>query len=349
MRLPRLNKFLVANALLWTLSYIATSARVAMMSEKMPFPLDTALRRVGVHFAGFLLCIGIDWLLSRSTHRPLPLRAALALVLSVLAAMAYAGVNYTAFYVIVPRWGPYSDYMDLVYFVLTMSWTFLVWSAVSYALHFDDQSREKSLRLAAAQTLLAEARNQMLRYQVNPHFLFNTLNALSTLILAKDTARAEQVLLSLSSFLRHSLEKELTDTITLGEEIEAQKQYLSIEQVRFGERLKFIDAVPETVRDAQVPSLILQPLVENAVKHAVAASTGPVTIEIAAEGEAGVLTLSVRDDGPGAGQGETPGLGIGLANIRNRLEAMYGREGALNIGPREPRGFAAVIRLPLAR
>lgn len=344
----RLNKFLVANASVWAISYASTSARV-MLFPAMPHPVETALRRLAVHAVGFLMCLGITWMLKRLQTRPFPWRAAAAVLLSICAGQAYSYVNYLAFYVIHPRWGESEGYESILIYGATVFWAFLVWCAIDFALRFSAESQEKSLRLSAAQGLLAEAQNQMLRYQVNPHFLFNTLNALSSLILAKDTERAEKVVLSLSSFLRHSLEKELTDTITLGEEIEAQKEYLSIEEVRFGDRLRFVDGVPEALRDARVPSLILQPLVENAVKHAVAASTRPVTIEIAAEAEAGVLTLSVRDDGPGTDQAGKQGLGIGLANIRSRLDVMYGRDGALNIGLRAPRGFAAVVRLPLVR
>jgi LytS/YehU family sensor histidine kinase len=189
----------------------------------------------------------------------------------------------------------------------------------------------------------------MLRYQINPHFLFNTLNALSSLILAKENERAERVVLSLSSFLRHTLEKELPDKAPLADEIEAQRQYLLIEQARFEDRLNYVENIPLELRDALAPSLILQPLVENAVKYGVARSNTPVTIEISAEAVEGRLRLTVADDGgDGAGQ-SPPKLGLGLENVRRRLDLIYGKTADLTVGPRRPQGFLAAVEIPLER
>src|SRR5207253_2863677 len=128
-------------------------------------------------------------------------------------------------------------------------WSFIAWCAIVFALSYDEEAREQSLRLVEAQALAAESQNQMLRYQINPHFLFNTLNALSSLILQKDFARAERMVLSLSNFLRASLEKAPGDKITLAEELEAQRQYLAIEQERFGDRLQLTETTPAALQD----------------------------------------------------------------------------------------------------
>src|SRR5262249_14416448 len=155
-----------------------------------------------------------------------------------------------------------------------------------------------------------------LRYQINPHFLFNTLNALSSLILQGDNARAERMVLSLSNFLRVSLENAPGDRLTLAEELAAQRQYLAIEQERFGERLNLGVSVPADLQDALVPGLILQPLIENAVKYGVARTRRSVAVEITAEAQDGTLTVSVRDDATpdtvGAGAPSAPQtLGVG--------------------------------------
>jgi LytS/YehU family sensor histidine kinase len=195
-----------------------------------------------------------------------------------------------------------------------------------------------------------DAQNRMLRYQINPHFLFNTLNALSSLILAKENERAERVVLSLSSFLRHTLEKELPDKAPLSDEIEAQRQYLLIEQARFEDRLNYVENIPAELRDALAPSLILQPLVENAVKYGVARSNAPVTIEISAAAAGGRLTLTVSDDGgDGVGSLAPPKLGLGLENVRRRLDLIYGKAAELTCGPRRPNGFLASVEIPLER
>jgi LytS/YehU family sensor histidine kinase len=229
-------------------------------------------------------------------------------------------------------------------------WTFISWCALYFAIRYEEELKEKNLRLVASQALAMDAQNRMLRYQINPHFLFNTLNALSSLILARENERAERVVLSLSSFLRHTLEKELPDKAPLSDEIEAQRQYLLIEQARFEDRLNYVEDIPADLRDALAPSLILQPLVENAVKYGVARSTGPVTIQIKAEAADGRLRLTVSDDGAnGGGQQAPPKLGLGLENVRRRLELIYGKAAALTCGPRRPQGFLAAVEIPLER
>ena len=145
-----------------------------------------------------------------------------------------------------------------------------------------------------------------------------------------------------------------SDKITLSEELEAQRQYLAIEQERFGDRLKLTETAPKALRDALVPGLILQPLIENAVKYGVARTTRPVTIEISAAEliaprGAAMLAITVQDDAvPDIGSAPTT-LGVGLANVRRRLEVLYGEAGVLTCGPRPGGGFVATVELPLER
>jgi LytS/YehU family sensor histidine kinase len=280
-------------------------------------------------------------------------RIALAAGLSVAGVLAWGVLNHTAFYFVAPI-APIGDSLkDILigegFNITVMVWSFIAWCAIVLALSYDEEARENSLRLVEAQALAAESQNQMLRNQINPHFLFNTLNALSSLILQKDVERAERMVLSLSNFLRASLEQAPRDKITLAEEMTVLRQYLAIEQERFGERLVLRESLPAALRTALVPGLILQPLIENAVKYGVARTARPVMVEIVAVARGERLAITVRDDAV-PDIAETPQtLGVGLENVRRRLAVLYGAAGVLTFGRRRDRGFAAAIELPLER
>lgn len=212
-------------------------------------------------------------------------------------------------------------------------------------------SRRRSLtrerQLVAAQTAAQQAELEALRLQLNPHFLFNTLNAISALIVTRRNEDAEEMTDKLSSFLRASLACDPTELVPLEEELDLTADYLAIEAVRFGERLRVeIDCAP-AARGLHVPGLLIQPLVENAVKYGVARSAQPVTIAIDAAVADGRLCLTITNDGgvdrPGI---KVAGTGVGLRNVRRRLEALYGDRASLTAGP-DGAGFKARILLPL--
>jgi two-component system, LytTR family, sensor kinase len=348
-RLPRPNNYLVANFVLWTLTYVIVTAR--MLADPMPYAGDMAIRRLGMAVFGFLACLVIGRLLSAITEQPMWRRIVAAVAMSVVGGFAYSILNYAVFYLVNPLWRvePFSP-ISVAFTASMFFWTFISWCALYFAIRYEEELKEKNLRLVASQAMAMDAQNRMLRYQINPHFLFNTLNALSSLILAKENERAERVVLSLSSFLRHTLEKELPDKAPLSDEIEAQRQYLLIEQARFEDRLNYVENIPAHLRDALAPSLILQPLVENAVKYGVARSNAPVTIEISAAAEGGRLRLTVSDDGGDTlGLQAPPKLGLGLENVRRRLDLIYGKTAELTCGPRRPSGFLASVEIPLER
>jgi len=230
------------------------------------------------------------------------------------------------------------------------SWvTILAWSSLYFAIKhyrvFQDV-RESALRSAA---MAHEAQLKMLRYQLNPHFLFNTLNAISTLVLERETEGANRMVTRLSSFLRYSLDNDPMQKVTLRQEIEALKLYLDIEKVRFEERLRLeLDIEPEA-EGALIPSLLLQPLVENAIKYAIARSETGGCLRIAARVFAGELLLELSDDGPGAAlvDGEIPSArGVGLRNTRERLQALYGNGHSFRLGNTVPHGLTVNIRIP---
>jgi len=206
-------------------------------------------------------------------------------------------------------------------------------------------AREATSRAEAAASAASLA---ALRYQLNPHFLFNTLNAISSLIVLKDYGAADAMLARLSDFLRATLSSEPGALLPLEDELATLRHYLEIESVRFGERLEVQFTWPPELADVLVPRFLLQPLIENAIKYALAPSATPVKISVEASADGDTLMVAVEDDGMGLEKDARPGTGAGIANVRQRLETLYGAAGSLDT-PKRDRGFLAIVRLPLAR
>lgn len=295
---------------------------------------------------GALLCAGLYFVLRLQSNRRFAVLLVQAFVASLITAFVYALLSAAIYEVIAPT-DPIAT-TTMLRAVLERSqaspWVFLAWCTGYLALEYNERVRANELRLIELQALAADAQNRMLRYQVQPHFLFNTLTAISTLILNRENARAERMVMLLSRFLRYSLSQSPDERVTLGEEAHAQEQYLAIEQERFGERLKFVRDIDPTLQRLRVPSLILQPLVENSVKHAVAASERPVTVRISARREASKVVIEVGDDGER--KPTEPGLGVGLENVRRRLEVTYSGEAEFSHGPLKQGGYASTLVLP---
>jgi sensor histidine kinase YesM len=238
---------------------------------------------------------------------------------------------------------------DYALSTLDWFWFYASQSLMQLALIYGAELGESEERVTRLKAEADAIHVKLLRYQLNPHFLFNTLNAIASLISKRRTREAEAMVLSLSDFLRSALRMDPTRQITLGEEIALQSLYLDIERVRFPHRLQVAIDVPDSLRDALVPNLITQPLIENAIKYGVARSLGPVRLEVIARAELGRLSIEVRDDGVAAGGADPPGTRIGLANISERLRLQFGGAACLAAGPRPSGGFSACIELPLAR
>jgi two-component system, LytTR family, sensor kinase len=225
-------------------------------------------------------------------------------------------------------------------YFLMVAWA-AFYLAFGYAAETGAWERQASDLRAAAQ--LAELR--ALRYQVNPHFLFNTLNSLSALVMAGRASEAERMIARMSTFFRTSLSGDPTEDVPLGDEMTLQRLYLEIEAVRFPERLRFLFDVPDDLADACVPGLILQPLVENAVRHGIALSRDVVTIRLSARRIGGLLELTVADDARALAAG-TGGTGVGLRNVADRLAARYGEAAQLEAGAGAGGGFVVTLRIP---
>ena len=236
-----------------------------------------------------------------------------------------------------------------VAYALGYIYVVLAWAGLYMGIKYYGRLQEESRRALAASDMAHQAQLKMLRYQLNPHFLFNTLNAISTLVLDRDNATAQRMVQGLSSFLRHSLDSDPVQRVSLRQEMDALALYLDIEKVRFDSRLRIETDVAADCQDALLPSLLLQPLVENAIKHAVAGRVEGGLLRIEARREGMHLVLRVVDDGPGCAglrEGTLPsGNGVGLRNTRERLAVLYGEAAhlwLLNL----PHGLEAGLRLP---
>ncbi len=226
----------------------------------------------------------------------------------------------------------------------------LCWSGLYFGIKYYQLFQDENAKLLRVSAMAHEAQLKMLRYQLNPHFLFNTLNAISTLILESETRAANQMIGRLSNFLRYSLDSDPAQKVSLSQEVAAMKMYLEIEQVRFEDRLRVeIDVEPDAEL-ALIPSLILQPLVENAIKYAVAQSEAGGTITLSAKVFARELLLELADDGPGIADAANPPKsregGVGLVNTRDRLQEMYGENHGLTLEHVSPHGLRVCIRVP---
>ena len=216
-----------------------------------------------------------------------------------------------------------------------------------YTFSYSREAQDRTLRTSQLEARLAEAQLQALQRQLHPHFLFNTLNAISALM-HRDVEAADQMLAKLSDLLRMALDQRGGQEVPLKDELEFLQKYLEIEEARFGDRLSVtFDIAPETL-DAQVPNLLLQPLVENSIRHAVAVRIEPGCIEIRARQADGALELVVRDNGPGMPPSRlaSPGKGVGLANTRSRLERLYGANHQLLFSEPPGGGLMVTVTIP---
>jgi LytS/YehU family sensor histidine kinase len=227
---------------------------------------------------------------------------------------------------------------------ISFSWLYGLLGSVYVILETNAVMRERELQLMEARALAQTAQLTALRLQLNPHFLFNTLNAISSLIVTGRNRQGEAMLSKLCDFLRTALAADGSGTTSLGEELDVLQTYLGIEAIRFGDRLTVEFECPDELMDVPVPNFILQPLVENAIKHAVAPTSKPVVIRVGARREDNHLILSVSDNGGGGPA--THGTGVGLSNTQRRLEVVYGGKARLDTMVHD-QGFIAIVRIPL--
>jgi two-component system, LytTR family, sensor kinase len=240
------------------------------------------------------------------------------------------------------------DWPDLAANSMQFSVVLFLWCSLYFSIKQWQQAAAERERLLRAETEAREARLSALRYQLNPHFLFNSLNAVSTLVLDGNAPAATRMLAQIGELLRTSLDKEVMPEVTLSQEMAFTERYLAIEQTRLGERLQVALAIPPETLDAQVPSMLLQPLVENAVRHGISPLIEGGTVAIESELCAGRLRIVICNSGRrGAKRQNENGNGIGLSNAAERLKTLYGDDHHLSVEWPEAGGCEVTVELPL--
>lgn len=308
------------------------------------------LSRVISSVGGAVLCYLIHLIIARLGHKPFWIRATVLALVVPFVADAQAWITYLSMIWIAPEalaLGRSTSASATLQAVLYWFWFFLAWGALYLALRYSAEVMAAERRARVIQGLAHNAQLRALQNQISPHFMFNTLNSISALMLDGAVREAESMLRQLSEFLRATLALDALSDITLDQELGIQRMYLAIEQARFPDMTVDIDC-PEALGEALVPALITQPIVENAVKYGVAASIRPTRIGITAREDGGQLVLTVEDDGEGQGP-KAAGLGVGLRNVRDRLHSRFGDAHGFTAGPRGDGGFHVQLSLPLTR
>jgi two-component sensor histidine kinase len=248
---------------------------------------------------------------------------------------------------------PYEEFRIAADSMVVWLFFFVAWSAYYLATEAQSQVLTAKRRAAEAETAAQSAQLQALRYQINPHFLFNTLNSLSSLVMTGRADRAEAMLLALSTFFRSSLSLDPTADVTLAEEIDLQRLYLDIETTRFPDRLLVEIDVPKELDQARLPALLLQPIVENAIKYGVSKSRKAVVIRIEAQKTPqGGMLLEISNRLKSGGKNDLPaatheGTGVGLANVCQRLETRFGSRASCRFGPMTNGGYKVSLKMPV--
>lgn len=352
---------------LWGFYFAVITLRSAVMAY--PGQSEMLVYRVVVTTAAIGLTFLLYMFLERFADRPLRWRIPIAFAAALPIATLIAGINVYIFEIADPlgvfKGDEWTDRRELIdefreldplvmwrgfaesvmgrYFVV-IAWA-LLYMALGYAQIVRRAERRAAIFAQEAQT----AQLRALRYQVNPHFLFNTLNVLSSLVMRDRQDEAEKMILNLSTFYRTSLTAEPADDVSLEEEIRLQRLYLDIEAVRFPERLLVDISIPKSLNSCCVPALILQPIVENAIKYGVSRVRRPVKVSIQAREENGRLVITVTDDGDPLPADAPHGTGVGLNNVHERLDARYGEDSNVSWGPRPEGGFGVTIEMPINR
>jgi signal transduction histidine kinase len=335
----------------WTLVGLAFAGQLYLTQTKLGTPVSWAFA-VTRSLADWYVFALLSWPALRLARRfplgdaPTPWLAALHLVAGFVFSLVWMLLRAGVAVGLEQR--PFAETLrhalvaTLVFNVLVY-WVTIV---VAHAFGFYERMRERERRGLELEKRLAESRLQALQMQLNPHFLFNALHGVSALMY-RDVDAADRMLVRLSELLRHALDRSEAQRVPLRDELAFLDRYLELEQIRFAGRLKVNREVADATGDALVPNLILQPLVENAIKHGLASMIQPGTITLrAARLPDQRLRLEVEDNGVGLGQGQLGGTGIGLTNCRARLRQLYGDRAQLQLGPGDLGGVRVTLELP---
>lgn len=338
----RWRNFLFFQALFWGLFLLLRASASARYYPDLFWPFMGP--RIGLVLVYVLATTGIHLALQRLAWRPIQKMAVgVALCGAILFPLHLLEEGLAGLYA--PPNYPSEQFLD---YVSSFGWVLMMWTGYYFALDYAAAMRRQADALARAQAQATSAQLKMLRYQLNPHFLFNSLNAVSTLVLERRNAEAEGMILRLSRFLRHLIDTDPEHLSTLKDEVALQRLYLEIEAERFGERMQVTCEVPEELYDCLVPSLLIQPAIENAIKHGIGQSVGEGRLRIACAQRGDRLITIVEDNGPGPPPAVT-GAGLGLRNTRARLHALYGDNASVTLTARPEGGARVTFDMPIQR
>lgn len=298
--------------------------------------------------SGFFLSY-IQWqLIKKIVHLQLNKLLFLSFSSAAILGVAYNIIKLSLYKIIVyhQQWNEAWNMLEFGGWLLFSLTTMFAWTSIFFIMLYNTKLQKEHEMLLRAQTAAKDAQLQMLRYQLNPHFMFNTMNAISTLIYKLENDRANEMLDKLCEFFRYSLDQNAKTKTTLQKEIELLELYLSIEKVRFGERLNIEMVICNEALIAQVPSMFLQPLVENAIKYAIEPKKTAGIITISAKIDANRLLINVHDDGYKMKATVSDGFGIGISNTKARLNAMFNGDYQIDISENPDQGTTVAISIP---
>ena len=311
-------------------------------------PIESAPFRLMVFVSGALITYAISMLLFRMRELSFTHKALLSILLTAIAAPVFAAVDFFGYTLCQYPTPVKFDPVYSGYFLIEGASMIFGWSTLFIALLYNFEVRDRERRLSAIREEALTTQMRALRYQINPHFLFNTLNSIAGLIEEGATKRAERMVMSLSNFMRTMLTLDPMHDIPLADELALQEEYLEIERERFSDKMTFSIDMPAEVGNALVPSLILQPLIENAIKHGVCNTSGNVDITLRAYRENSRLNIVVENDIPSVGErkDQPHGMGVGLRNVAQRLNARFQGDSEFSSGAVAPNRYRACINMP---
>lgn len=338
-----------SRAIIWvTLAWWATNVAVFALQnvlQRHPHLLGMTGMRILLALFGMFLCFGLYSALQKWRHRSLLSRGLLLALLAPIVAEIYAWVAYFGFSLVNhERFDRAIDWTKAISTNATYSWFFIAWASLCLAVEYASDAKGEELRASELARIAQSAKLRALYNQINPHFLFNSLNSISALIGDKRLEDADHMIDLLANYFRKTLAIDPNSDVRLIDEIHLQLEYLAIEQARYPDLAVDVDLPPELER-AAVPALLLQPLVENAVKHGVACCRPPARIVIRGERQGPELLISVENYGERGTRETRHGAGIGLQNVRERLRNRFGDRQELTVGPVEG-GYRAAVRMP---
>jgi len=355
------------NTLFWSLQAVGWTGISLLTYLSLSVPYDQyeiayLAHNISQSAVGLLISIPLRPVFRAIWNWKLPPRLAVVMIATVICALLWASIRLTLFMLMTGERGLWPDFGGWLF---PSMFVFFTWAALYHGIKYyqllqrereaflrvESLQRQEALKLAQAESDVRSAQLALLRYQLNPHFLFNTLNSVNALVAKGDANGATTMISKLSEFFRHSLRAEPEREVTLAEEIATTELYLDIERTRFADRLTVDIQITDSAKSRLVPPMILQPLVENSLKHAIGVSEGGGHVRIvASEADSGALQLRVEDSGPEECDHQPYqrplGASVGLENTRARLQAFYGDGGRLTIEQADIGGYSVLVEVP---